>query len=466
MIIMPVLEAMNVTYNGVLIRVAQVQVFERRPVYSEDKTQILYDHWHIGVVGKVNPFATTSTPGVGQPLTNAGAALRPLGDTLMAQRKQLLVTYGTSNNQANGSPNVILQSPRQSISQPATAYTVDDRFGPNPIAWNVIEIHGTHTLTVYFEIETWQQKCTSGNAVLYHRWEASHDIDENYMTTRNVKGRAIFSPAVLLDPNVAQTNIPNAPDDFREALFHGRAIGMQRGSITVTADMDGTGVTYSFEDVEQYTNLRAVAGNRGIIKVEGTHHSGWDITTGMLPGRHVVLEATVYGLRTTARVQLVNALEDIAATYGFLNPSNAGWWQAGELSVDIAKKQATLMMRMQISGLTNFVPRWFPVIGAPANAGLRIGLGGANAYPEDLAPPWAVNVPTQCISPTNSRGTRGTYLERLVAQALSADCAFPASAPASYHGSPLVQSAALPYYPGDPTISGIYTGDEIKLWTW
>jgi hypothetical protein len=61
------------------------------------------------------------------------------------------------------------------------------------------------------------------------------------------------------------------PDDFRSALMHPVGTNMQRESIDVAVDDEGTGIEYTLVDQEQMLNIELRARLLGVTKIEAYH---------------------------------------------------------------------------------------------------------------------------------------------------------------------------------------------------
>jgi len=107
--------------------------------------------------------------------------------------------------------------------------------------------------------------------MLSNRWTVEQNFDsENFMlTSKHVEGLAIFRSDVLAIEGLV-------PDDFRNRFGHVMKKGVMRKNIQVKIEADGLQTRYSFDDVEQVTNLNQFA---GIVKAEC--HYGIDMN---IPG--------------------------------------------------------------------------------------------------------------------------------------------------------------------------------------
>src|SRR5215475_913107 len=250
------------TYGPQTFQIERVTLWDSRPVYDEDGTTRLYLHHRIGIQAVWSPVATRTEDGL------AGlVSIARIREQVLTPRQLLVVRIANE---------IVLQSPasKNDLTGPPY-YSTDGKNGPNPIALNVVRILGTHSVIAYFEVETWLTAPCPENrlCVLSHRWETSQEISEDYYTTRSVRGWATFRTDRLIDQALL-------PDDFRGRLFHPIPPNVQRKNVSVTASSDGTGLSYSFSDVEQPTNLIGGATSwitrLAAVWGAGMHRPNWD----------------------------------------------------------------------------------------------------------------------------------------------------------------------------------------------
>src|SRR5262249_13744541 len=143
-------------YNGIEFEIAHISKWDEDLALSDDGTDGLYDHVHIGLTCVFNPKATTSRDGA-----LAVQSIAELRAKMLAPRGKLVLKFGNT---------IVLQSP--GLSPGGNMLPCDAKNGPIPIAFRVMEITGFKTAIVYFEVETWVRLCPAGTkAVLSHRWE-------------------------------------------------------------------------------------------------------------------------------------------------------------------------------------------------------------------------------------------------------------------------------------------------------
>jgi hypothetical protein len=256
------------SYNGITLQVCRfLHGCERTPVY--DGPQYLYTHWRINCRCLYNPQATSfDYPIVADVAGSPGpfAAPKLPADTdqnirgrLMTPRKQLILGVGRV---------AWLVSPQQ-------GFTIDSANGPTPLACNVIRGPGGRSFVVDFQIETKLRECNLEKTFypsifLSHRWEMSHTLDEDFFTTRVIKGHVIFDTARLAQGAVL-------PDQYRGALFHPIPNNCQRRIPVVKQHADGNTVAYVILDEEQEVNLGSAAVFRNITNIDATHEASMGV---------------------------------------------------------------------------------------------------------------------------------------------------------------------------------------------
>lgn len=381
---------MYLTYNGIQLQVCQLHAWHQDNVYTDDGADLLWVHHRIHVGCVFNPAATGGLP--------PGVSLGTLRPTLLKPRQPLVVAVGGKT---------VLSSPQVPDAN------VDAYLGPQP-SCVIHEVHGTQTAIVDFMVETWVSNETTGaDSLVSHRWEATHDIDDQFFTTRSVSGTVYLRSDVLAKNKVTA-------DMFRATCFHPIPDTLQRQNISVTPSSDGTRLYYSFSDVEQDLCLDPES---GITKLEGEYSTGTDYSglkelfdwSTWFPVRFASLNVRVWGLRTTPRVTLASACNFVAGAYGFRNLNGSdlevgtGLFLKAVVTVAINGRYASGEYVVMCSG-------------AAGNFGAGIGAlrtPGLNNIPEGITANGFV-MPTNgvCIRPPDG-GVRGTYNAQCLAQALT-----------------------------------------------
>lgn len=108
--------------------------------------------------------------------------------------------------------------------------------------------------------------------MLSHLWDMTHDIDQDYFTTRTIRGHAAFRRDRL-------ELLSYRPDDFRAYLFHPVPAGWKREDVQVVVDEDNLTAHYQVMDREQASMIRV----QGVTRIEafesrGQTAGGWEDT--------------------------------------------------------------------------------------------------------------------------------------------------------------------------------------------
>lgn len=147
----------------------------------------------------------------------------------------------------------ILALTDSTISTSGSSKTLTDaNNGPFPLEINIRRISGTVSFNVDFTIQCDINECyrvySEPAFVLSNRWQMTHDVNEHAFTVRHVQGRAIFRTDVMLSQEIK-------PDDYRAAFFFPVPENFKRQNINVSVNPDGNECHYSFSDVEQSHNI-------------------------------------------------------------------------------------------------------------------------------------------------------------------------------------------------------------------
>lgn len=280
---------MILQYNGVTLELVALDRVERVNVYSSDGMDLLYVHWIIGascvfspggqpvgvaatilspntnretVAGFAPPLSWTGTytppdtffqEGNGDGITGYQATLTDVEvkTRLMIPRRKLII--GSLDDK--GRLIVWLESPK-------TGLLCDMAGGPKPISVDVISVAGQgQTFGVHVQIETFQSPCTyqSDRALISHRWQMTHDHNEDNYLTRTIEGEAVFNLGVVAS-SIFQ------PDWIRGQLFHPIPLGFQRRLGPISLSPDGTTLKYTVSDVD--TTILFDPGDSGATQME------------------------------------------------------------------------------------------------------------------------------------------------------------------------------------------------------
>lgn len=263
----------EISYNGILLEVLRVWDYKREPVFNGP--DYLYTRHQLFVRCLFNPAAVAYTkrgnaPGVfpvrARGLNVGGAETDDAIKHFLSQpRKTLLWTIPDLRTAAD---RILLLSPSLNPANKAS-YPCDAANGPFPRVLGVVAIKGTKSFLVDWAIETFVNECDlylggsesggrAGSIILSNRWQMAEDLDQDFFTTRTIRGRAVFRADRLLA-------MGSRADDFRNyfASFPlPRAYHRVRVSVVVSED--GTACDYVIIDRELPIRVRA----KGITRIE------------------------------------------------------------------------------------------------------------------------------------------------------------------------------------------------------
>ncbi len=430
-----------VIYNDVQLKIVRTARWDSRTIYTEDSCDPVVIHHHFGFECIFNQAATT-TSDTELPIQ----AMNVLRDKLLTPRRRLTI----ANEVGHIGMDVAGEDPFEEQQ------ALDARNGPRPIACNIYRIIGEKTMVVYWECEVYIPfKCPDKDtSILVHRWEHSHDIDQLNYTTRTISGQAVFNTERLRKGD-------QLPDDFRSQFFHELPPHMVRQNVRVTQHSDGCTFSYQITDREvPFSVGRSVKWTDGlvyanpILKIQGRYTQGYvDEKWIGFANRYNSMTVEVWGIRTCPRAYLVSAAIKAALPYGFpiglytqdLNPGFSA-----DITVDLTEKYAMFrvgyttgggMLRSTLGGgpfdlinnfpedklkyavqYAEFTPQAIrDSMMSQAMRDLMITLGlpaPGGGLPDKPAP--TDNPPL-----VNDNGSRGTFLEKLIAQRLMYPCELP-----------------------------------------
>jgi hypothetical protein len=399
---------MMISYAGLNFELEHISRWDERAVYSDDGTDFLYVHVTIGVQAVWNPSATRNNDG-----DRAPASFAALRQVMLTPRRQLKVDVGGV---------VVLESPAKRPGGDRN-FVVDVKNGPQPIGFQVLEVRSVKTMVIYWECECWINACCN-SALLSHRWEMTHELSESFLTTRRITGRAVFRSDFLRDYPGQPARYP---DDWRLRLFHPIPDGFQRDKVNVVAASDGLSAQYQVVDQEQWLNKGL---NSPVIRIQGEWKTG--IVGGEYPygpdlgSRYVAFSIHVWGSNRATRQSLINACFKGAASFkldnrGFGFLQRRSYYNA-DLTVNVVEKEATLTVGFFTGSAVGRILNFFNPAFDEAERLTR-------DFPEDMVNLGQV-APTANPRPPVA-GCRGSYVGRMVAQALLGRCETPAKPPAA-----------------------------------
>lgn len=366
--------------------------------------------------------------------------------------------------------------------------------GPKPITFNVLSWEASQTARCYFEIETWIKECpplysrrndyTTGgytnpnigtggytnpniveggagagaaaggtatspgqSAVISHRWEESHSVNDLGWTTRIIAGQIRFRKDILIETGLE-------PDDFRLRLFPRIPLGFLRHIDGVGTSSDGLTCYYKVTDTQE---PRSLIGRFQQYRFRGNFNAGFDNSSGVLPMRFAQLHLEIWGQPSITTVQgatqnirqtmvndlftLANQLVDFGG--GNLAVPALGRFHGTQVWVDLYERHATLDSKWALGGVSALIEEVAPAVinfVNRTNPFARAGIVQLPQVPTTLTLLQRVERALQnnnamtdvnvdsTTNPPPSRGplSRGPYAGIIVAQALKATCETPA----------------------------------------
>lgn len=457
-------------YNGISLTPCRTVAY-RRDVRLDSGASYLWTEHVLTVEGIFNP-ALTSYNYVGsvnnpQPFPGKNPAYTDsiVRHTLSQPRGRLF--YTVAGPQADGTPAqnrdgltgnslVVLDVPPGAADNPLSpagrgTWDTDANNGPVVLGLTVVPVGGMiRTWFVRITVRACVNECfnyySTPCVLLSHRWTTTHDIDRDYLTTRTVRGHAIFrSDALRAVAGDVQV------DDYRQALGHPVPVGFKREFVHVTPHEDGNRIDYLFVDRE--TVLTVVAQNVSRIEAYGTVSEfggsvgpvlisalmGWAtggrgaggairgaargaLNSGNLPSAALSLVVRVWGTKAAARSDLVRTAETIAGLK--FPPLFKGNGTVVSLDVvfDLMGRYAEYRATIQAPGVIGGLAA---LIAGAGGQGIADRLGVTQILDDEI-PGYVTATPQgPGPQPSGSGGTRGSYAAVAVSQALQQPCVKP-----------------------------------------
>lgn len=425
-------------YNSIELQVEHVNEFRQTPVYSADGKDLLYTHIFISTRSIWNARATSNNGKC------AAESIADMRQALLTPRKVLrfVVPSGGAAGES-----VMLECPLKRAN--GERYPCDANNGPAPVSLNVVEIIGEWMCVVDYAIECWVVECETMNAIRSHRWDMTHDINRDYLTTRYINGTAVLR-ADYLNRTTPRTHA----DSFRHVLFHPVPDGFTRTKVFTKIRPDGLTIDYTIVDEEQSYPIDQSRSN-AILRVEGRYTEGigtfnispTQVVKGLvkgavtggpagaaaggasgvsLPRATMELEVHVWGRPGCTKTMLKNALIRAMVAFRFAGAASplgiirlpSVFFNDVMFTTSLDKPYAVLNCRANMSGSYALLLR---------SLGVLPGLGSTN-IDQTVVPEGIPNVTLPKRSPAsgfgllNDSGSREEYVEQLAAAALKAPC--------------------------------------------
>lgn len=402
----------TITYNGIALKLVRTRRCDRIDVYSDDGSKsYLYTRWDIEVETYYNPRATNYA---GQLPAVTDVAIR---QTLRQPRGVFEWRIGNA---------VWIRSP---AIDPLTGvgFATDACNGPEPISCNVVQISGMKSFLVTFRIALCTVECAAARALLSNRFTEEHDVDDQFYTTRIIRGRARFRSDVLIRGDIASdAEIREVADHFREYVIPKIPLGFKRERVHVVTTPDMTELQYTIIDREfdQGLGLDCPA-----VKFEGYSTVAVGVPDGGGPPTNVqTVTIKAYGQKGTSRNDLMFwalrvALAELDAGGKGIMVRQAAMTKA--LHAKYAELTVTALLVPPEQGATMRTAPASPAGGQPQNSVLVLGFQrlAHEDLPKDAAGKRLLpkNEDKSPIPP-NDGATRGSWNGVMLRQALELAC--------------------------------------------
>lgn len=295
----------TLSYGAVTLSVVHVNSITETEVLSSDGAAYVCTKWTFDVdcIYNRGDVGMAYTNPAGTPIVTAGT-LPPT--THVAIEKYLNTNRRTLVYTVEG-VNV--------LTSPAATFTCDAQNGPKVEQCTVKEVAGGATWRVHFRVSTWVNGCTAAtNPLKSHRWRVVVDIDSEQMSTRTVIGEAIFDVGMLAKAGTFA-------DQYRGSLAHPVPARFYRHHVHVDAADDGTTVSYQVVDKERYRSYGKAWPATRIEAVESSSASSNGFLSGavvMNLASTLVAGGAAYGTRSAHAAGMAGV--SLGQTIGSLVP--------------------------------------------------------------------------------------------------------------------------------------------------
>ncbi len=243
----------------------RTQSYRSEPVYDSSGKRYVCDRISLDVIGLLNSaVVATNKPlprGVGA--DNLGDALPntmfEISDYLMRPRRAVTFAVGGVT---------ILDVPRP--NRDGTRLSCDAQGGPLPARAVVTNFAGEKTAILSYSVVCHDSRAK--NILLSHAYDVRSSIDQNGYTTRVVRGEAHFRKDFLDGITIGGSTLQ--PDDFRQALALAVPSGMRRVGVEVDEPSAGDVLHYTIVDREVTFGIGL---GDDVVDVDGSVTGGWDV---------------------------------------------------------------------------------------------------------------------------------------------------------------------------------------------
>lgn len=455
----------SLSYNSVELAIIYEKEIGRKHIYTPDQTTYLWTEWVFDVRATVNPqvisYIETGAPAKGNLPATTDKVIRSL---LNQPRKKLIFVQ-------NGV--TVLEAPKGNDP-------TDVHLGPFVENFNLTRDIGGKTWIVEMRIVARVRECPgvpgrgAGPVLLSNRWTKVMDTDQDYIASIHTFGECVFDSSTLQLFN-------RAPDDYRIDLLQPIPPNTKRDNINVTAMPDGCTLRYAFTDQERHFNTRPAtrieayqteffaqgsllssiigavpgfAGDAANLEAGSAVRRAGNVIKQVIPQFYSHLLVRCWGHRdinknTLLRQALCMAFERVTSLrnteFSVMRDLNGKWIEVQLTTRTGPERVFDLLPGLSIQA-TAAIQRIFPdfpplavqavfpngvlesifnISSDEESPGLFHLEAGGKWYSQGS---FMENVP-----PPYSGGTRGTLLQKIVAQSLHSPCQVPPKAAAASH---------------------------------
>lgn len=410
------------------------QSLDIQPVFSPDGLDYECSKVTFEILGAAHPawLASNKVDVDGITMFTAGDRLPTsmfnLRDYML--HPQRLLRYQVANR-------IPLESPIELTN--GTRLTCDVRGGPFPEDFRYTKIIGDNTGIVYFRVHTFMTHVP--RFLLSLRWNQTSSVDEFGYTSVTTRGRASFRKDWMVAPGMAGGDM--MPDDFRGLFVPLQSFDLRRASVDVVQDECGRECDFTVVDREVTYGVGAsskcaeivgtVTGgvNTPIKDLKTAVETGfgilWDLVpffgsksrlastlwNSAIPRQVNVAQVRVIGRKDADQVVLANIARDVCVDrFKPIFTSNAVSIASAFLSVNVDSDHPPYAeYRIEFLGLGI---KAFEKAFTDKNPAAAMNLSRDYKVPNNFG----IHGPTVSTHRGPQRGTVGTHVGRMVAQAL------------------------------------------------
>lgn len=399
----------DLSYNGISLKMLKTNLLGRDVVYGPDGADRWYTQWTIDVDCIYNPGATAYTLDPdGEPVVAPFAPGGPLIGGALAPTTDLAIREALTEPRQKLVYSIPgADGPIVLLSSPAGSATVDAHDGPKPISCHVRQIVASKTWLVNFRIETYVSECDppdQADPLLSNRYEVSHQINDQHLTTLAYAGVALFRSDAL------QFTATGNADAFRDRCLPPLPPGFQRKAIDVRVSSTGNSLMWHVVDVEK---LYSTGDKSGILDFTASYTSEGSPSDGSgSPSLydHASIDIRVVGNKNATKLSLLTFALRVALERLQLKARPTIGDDALLKKIQITEHMHDRIVDLRI--LAQLPPAKQGAAGLGGINGSRLGVDILQTLANDFTNP----------QPPNDSGTRGTFTGEAFAAALQLAC--------------------------------------------